>query len=185
MRSCCLLLLAFSLASGLASGTSIIEFSLIPSYGIVQAPAGSTVGWGYSITNNDPLLTWVASDFSTSPIVDATPSTLFDFPIIGPGQTVQEAFDPINGIGLFQLNWDETAPAGTVNQGLFTVAGDWYTSDPTTGGSFVDSGDPVSAGYEAYVEDPVAVPEPNTGAAIVLCACLAIRWWYLSRFRVS
>jgi hypothetical protein len=183
MRGASLLLLAVSLATRLASGSTIIEFDLIPTDGTVQGTPGSTVGWGYSITNNDPSLTWVASDFSTGPIADATPSVLFDFPVVLPGQTVQEDFDPVNEIGLLQLIWDETAPEGTLIQGLFVLSGDWYTADPSFGGVFVETGVPVSVAYEASVADPVGAPEPNTRNAIVLCAALAVSWRYLAQFR--
>ncbi|MDE3197908.1 MAG: hypothetical protein KGN84_16285 [Acidobacteriota bacterium] len=171
---CCLGSAAVAAAQNLP-----ISFSLLPSTGTLYGNAGDTVGWGYSITNPDPNLTWMASDLNSGPIVDATSSVLFDFPIIGPGQTVTEAFDPVNFIGLFQLTWNMDAPLGALNQGLFIVSGDWYSGDPTVNGVFVATAANASASYSALLGSPAPEPAPAVslalGLAILFFAARSVR----------
>jgi hypothetical protein len=45
-----------------------------------------------------------------------SPTLLFDFPDLGPGATVTEPFDPVNGIGIYELQWDPSAPVGFVTR---------------------------------------------------------------------
>ena len=68
---------------------------------------------------------------------NGTPTLLFDFPILAPGGTVTEAFDSVNSIGLFELQWDVSAPVGFVNIGNFTLSGEWWDGDPLNGGNFI------------------------------------------------
>jgi hypothetical protein len=57
-------------------------------------------------------------------VLDGTPTLLFDFPVLGRGDAVTEAFDPVYSIGLFELLWDASAPVGFVNTGEFTLSGE-------------------------------------------------------------
>src|SRR5579864_7263805 len=82
------------------------SFSFItePNPGDVTGTAGSTVGWGYSITNNSTsnylALTGIDSDLFLA--ADGTPdASIFDFPVLAPLETVTEMYDPASFIGLF------------------------------------------------------------------------------------
>ena len=108
-----------------------------------------------------------------------TPRALFDFPIVAPGTTATVAFDALAGLGLYQLTWDPTAPAGFVNSGTFVLSAEWWSGDPTAGGSFLAGADDQSAPYTATVT-AVAVPVPSTllltaGGLAALCLMRANR----------
>lgn len=160
-----------------------VQFEVLPSDGAVQGPAGSTIGWGYQITNPDNSLYWIATDLESGSFGHATITSLFDFPEIAPNSSVEESFSA--GLtGLFQLSWDASAPVGTTNQGVFTLSGDWYFGDPLNGGTFVGTGQAVEVSYLATVSDsgtgaPV-VPEPGT-RGLVLVGLLSLLWIILRR----
>jgi len=139
-------------------------FDLIPGSGNVTGPAGSTVGWGYSITN-DSVADWLlTTNLNSDSFADGTATSLFDFPEVAPGATVTEAFDPINGIGLYELAWDPSAPTGFVNSGNFVLSAQWYDGDPFNGGSFIADAPDTNAAYSATVSSsgPAPVPEPSS-----------------------
>src|SRR4051812_14383871 len=90
-------------------------FETIPADGNVSGPAGSTVGWGYSIINNS-LSDWLETTVITAGVFQyGSPLAIFDLPILAPGAKAKVLFDPVNGFGLYQLTWDVDAPAGFVN----------------------------------------------------------------------
>ncbi len=128
-------------------------FSTIPASGDVSGSAGSTVGWGYTITNLDSTDWLVLSGLTSDPFANGTPNLLFDFPIVAPGATVSVAYDGVSG--LYELTWDAGAPIGFVNSGRFTASADWYDGDPFGGGTFVAPALDKNAAYSATV-----VPEP-------------------------
>ena len=103
---------------------------LIPSDGNVSGLPGSLVGWGYSLMNNDPSNWFMSTDLNADSFLNGPPTLLFDFPILAPGGSVTEAFDPVNSMGLFELPWDPSAPDGFVNSGNFTLSGQWFDGDP-------------------------------------------------------
>jgi hypothetical protein len=151
----------FCLASPLWADS--ITFDLLPSDGNVSGPPGSLVGWGYSLEDTDPSNWFVATDLNSDSFSNGTPTLLFDFPILAPGDTVTEAFDPVNGIGLFELQWDASAPAGFVNSGNFTLSGEWWDGDPLNGGNFIADAPDIALPYSATVTSPSsAVPEPSS-----------------------
>jgi hypothetical protein len=120
-----------SLLIGLASlavtpGTRAdsLTFSAIPS--AVSGPAGTTVGWGYSITNTSATdyldITAIDSDLFLA--TDGTPdASIFNFPNLAPGQTVTQVYDPVDSVGLFQFTWNAGLPDGTEESGVFTLYG--------------------------------------------------------------
>jgi hypothetical protein len=159
--------LLFFLTLPLAAGT--ITFTLLPGDGNVSGSAGSTVGWGYSITNNSDTDWYLATDLNPdSPFSNGTPMSLFDFPEVAPDATATEAFDPVNGVGLYELTWDPTAPLGFTNGGDFVLSGQWYDGDPFSGGSLIADAIDASAAYTATVGSG-STPEPS-GAVMVLTA---------------
>src|ERR1700733_5376496 len=128
----------FCLASPGRADTTYV--TLLPSTGDVSGPAGSLVGWGYSITNQSTTDWFLATNLNSDSFSNGTPNLLFDFPEVAPGATVTEAFDSVNGNGMFELLWDPSPPVGFVNSGDFTLSGQWYDGDPFNGGNFIADG---------------------------------------------
>jgi hypothetical protein len=150
-------------------------FVLIPPDGAVAGPQGSTVGWGYEITNESTTDWLLVTGVGASPFLNGTPdSSIFDLPILtptAPGNDHSVNFNGNGGVGtqgLYQLTWDTTAPIGFVNSGTFTISAEWWVGDPSNGGTFVDVAllDPLDEypTYSATVTAPAeaTVPEPST-----------------------
>lgn len=145
-------------------------FSLVPSADVV-GPAGSTVGWGYTIENLDPDFWLVPLFLDADLFQNGTPLSLFDFPILAPGQSVTLAFSAILAQGLYQLQWDPGAPLNFVNAGRFTLTADFYSADPLNGGFNLFLESQRDADYTAQVGDTAEVPEP--AAAWLIAPALA------------
>jgi PEP-CTERM motif-containing protein len=141
------------------------SFAPLPTGGTISGPAGSTIGWGYTLTNLDPVNWLLISALNSDPFFFATPdSSIFDYPVLAPSQSLNVAYDPTNFMGLFQMSWDPSAPAGFTNTGSFTLTGQFYDADPFGGGSRVGVDQSVASQYAASVSAPVGspVPEPST-----------------------
>jgi hypothetical protein len=121
-------------------------------------------GWGYSIANQSDSLWLVLTNLNADPVQYADPATLFDFPILAPGQSAMQPYDQLTQAGLYQITWHTDAPSGFVNSGSFAVMAEWWNGDPLVGGSFVSSAPSLSQSYSA---SPTGVPEPGTGVLIV------------------
>jgi hypothetical protein len=149
--------------SALPLTADTISFTLLPVDGNVAGPPGSTVGWGYSITNNSDTDWFVPTDLNTdSSFSNGTPTLLFDFPDLAPDTTAAETFDPVNFIGLYELLWDPSAPGGSVNSGNFVLSGEWWDGDPLNGGNFIADAIDTSAPYSATVSSiSSSTPEPS------------------------
>ena len=150
----------FCLASPLWADS--ITFTLLPSDGNVSGPAGSLVGWGYSLTNDSTTDWFLATALNSDSFSNGTPTLLFDFPDLGPGATVTEPLDPVNGIGVYELQWDASAPVGFVNSGDFTLSGQWYDGDPFNGGNYIADATDTLLPYSATVTGVSGVPEPSS-----------------------
>src|SRR5215475_12450106 len=112
-----------------SSFASADSFTLdtVPSGGTISGSAGSTIGWGYSITNQSQTNWLVTSILNSDLFLNGRPVSIFDFPLVAPGQTVSMAFDPLNNLGLFELKWDTAAPVGFLNTGSFVLGAEWWT----------------------------------------------------------
>ncbi len=152
-------LLAF-LGSRAAFGDSF-QFTVIPSNGTIAGAPGSTVGWGYSITNQSSADWLVTTNLAADSFLHGTPNLLFDFPNIAPGQTVTEAFDANTLVGLYKLKWDANAPPGFANDGLFILSAQWWDGDPTNGGNYIADSPDATAPYSAVVASNT-IPEPKS-----------------------
>jgi hypothetical protein len=140
-----------------------VLFALLPSDGNVSGPAGSVVGWGYSLQNTDPSNWFESTALNSDSFAKGTPILLFDFPILAPCDTVTEAFDSLNSIGLFQLQWDSSASVGFVNSGNFTLSGQWFDGDPLNGGNSIADAPDMALPYSATVSGSTStVPEPSS-----------------------
>ena len=134
-------------------------FSLIPPTGDVSGAPGSTVGWGYTITNNSSDYWLVTTDLgATGSFHDGTPMDIFDFPDLAPGGTMTEDFNPAIPTGLYELTWAGNAPGGSANSGNFDLSAQWYNGNPLSGGTFVSDATDQTQPYSASVV--ASVPEP-------------------------
>jgi hypothetical protein len=168
-----------------AGFTENVGLTLIPANGRVSGPPGSTVGWGYTITNNTGL--WLQTEsLSAGTFRGGTPNAIFDFPEIGPNSSVTEAFSPVSfascvspPCGLYEFTWNSHAPVGTVNAGIFAVGFDYFSGNPVDPSS-VDLGPApdADASYVASVVAAAAAPEPGTLALLLagFVLLLAIAW---------
>lgn len=128
------------------------SFSTVPANGAISGTASSTIGWGYSITNNDSTNWLVATDLSAGLFQKATPDgSLFDLPILAPATSVTVPYDGIRG--LYALTWDADAQLGLTNGGVFSLSAEWYSGDPLAGGTFLESASETTAAYSATVSE--------------------------------
>lgn len=162
-----------------------IIFTTLPLNGNVSGPAGSLVGWGYSIANTDPSNWFVSTDLNSDSFSNGTPTLLFDFPDLAPGFTATEAFDPVNAIGLFELQWNPSAPTGSTNSGNFVLSGQWWDGDPLNGGIFIADALDSSAAYTATVSgSSSSTPEPSSlwPMAMILAVLVLFRKTFIALY---
>ncbi len=133
------------------------SFSIFPTPDISGAP-GQTVGWGYQINNLDEFDWLVTSFLDAGPFLNATPSVVFDFPILAPLQSVTVPYNGALFQGLYEVALDPGAPLGFVNSGTFTLTVDFWDGDPFAGGQLLSPGWVLEAPYSVTVS---TVPEPS------------------------
>jgi len=139
--------------------------------GNVTGIAGSTVGWGYSITNNSDTDWFVPTALNPdSSFSNGTPTLLFDFPDLAPDTTASETFDPVNGIGLYEFAWDASAPEGFINSGNFVLSGEWWDGDPLNGGNFIADAIDTSTAYSASVGSIATGSTPEPSSIVMMLA---------------
>ena len=138
------------------------SFSLVPPSGAISGEAGSTIGWGYTITNTDADNWLNVFSLNADGFQFANVTSLFDFPILAPGASVSVAYDAATFGGLFELTWDAAAPTGFTNVGTFVMLGQFWNGDPFDGGTLLDGVFEQVAPYSATVTDMNPVPEPGT-----------------------
>lgn len=171
MRLLSFLLLGVLWLAPASAQTFSWTFATIPADGVVSGNAGDSLGWGYQITNNDPNNWLVTANLNPDSFSSATTTSLFDFPILAPLQTVTAAFDPVAETGLFEAVWDGGTAPGSTNMGDFTLSADWYDNDPTTIGAFIMNATDQLQSYAMTLE---SAPEPP--ASVLLALGLAGLW---------
>jgi hypothetical protein len=156
-----------------------VTLTLVPASGSVAGPPGSTVGWGYTITNN--TAEWIQTmSLSSDPFLGGTPNQIFDFPAVDPDSSVTLnfsltatascAFPPC---GLYELTWDSMAPQGLTTGGTFTIASDFFSAQPgTPGATDLGPAPDENAAYSATVSSTTVIPEPSS--LILLLTCLGV-----------
>lgn len=182
--------IAFVAPAARADGDSL-TFTLIPPD--VSGPAGTTVGWGFTITNTSTSgdyldISGIDSDlFSSS---DGTPdASIFAFPNLAPGQSATQAYDPVDGLGLFQFTWNAGLAVGTTESGEFRLFGAFC--DPTVD-QFCAEDDSVpsvvlaTADYTATVSAAAGTPVPEPSSFFLLFSGLVgATWWAWRRRRLE
>ncbi len=169
--ACSVVALALTLSLGAGPARALgFTFDTLPADGEIVAAAGETVGFGYQITNTSLDRWLVLAALDAGVFGQGTPDAgLFDFPILAPGTSITVPYD--GSSGLFAFTWSPFAPAGFVNQGLFTLAADWFDADPFSDGTHLEAADDASASYRLAV-----VPEPGTGLLLGIgLAAMAVR----------
>lgn len=178
-----------AMAAGVIIGTGslcraddVLEFTLIPESGDVSGPAGSTVGWGYSITNESTTDWLLTTNMQSDSFLYGTPNLLFDFPEVAPGQTVTEDFDPVALTGVYEDVLDASASPGSVDSGNFVLSAQWYDGDPFNGGNYIADAPDTNAAYSATV---IGSSTPEPGSFLLISGGLALlgitRFWPQTR----
>jgi hypothetical protein len=167
-----------ALLAGLTAGAEAaplsFTFALDPESGAVAGAPGRTVGWGFTLRNQDPANWLEVYAIDADPFAFGDPEPL-SFPIVGPGTTVVEAFVR-NVQGLFQVTIDRDAPLGPLDSGVFQVFVQWYDGDPLSGGQLLEPLQGMVETQAAYsVVARAAVPEPATILLVGLVAGAAVR----------
>ncbi len=174
------------LASGLVAAP-IIELG--PTNGQITGAAGSTVGWGFSLTP-DPNL-WV-SVIGSVLLTETDPSlglytdfigTLggpvsFATPAGGATWTLSFKNATSEGVGSFEIA--SNAAVGAVNSGKLRISVEYFTGNPFTCGSCAAGSEDFDLEYQITVTEPPAgeIPEPSTYA---LCGLTLSLGWYLRK----
>ena len=141
-------------------------FSVSPAEN-VSGPGGlfTLTGWGYTLQNQSSADWLLTTSLNAGTFQYATPQLIFDFPDLAPGASVTAPYDPITPAGLYQILWDQNVPAGFVNSSTFTLSAQWWSGDPTNGGTLIGAAPPASQPYSASF---MAVPEPATVRVVML-----------------
>jgi hypothetical protein len=128
----------------------------------ISGPAGSTVGWGYSITNNSTTNYLDISAIDASVFLYGTAdSSIFPYTFsfgggpLAPGTTQMESFATVDDnieddLGLFQDTLDAGAPVGATDAGYFGLEGAFC--DPIPGD------DPNNPTGDTYCAEDGVIP---------------------------
>ena len=159
-----ILLLAAS-SAGIASA----DLTLLPTPDITGTP-GSTIGWGYTITNTSS--DWLETTGLTAPSFPfGTPVAIFDYPVVAPNSSVTETFSTTtlnNGCtllpcGIYEITLPVTLPSNPTISGSFDVTTELFDSDPLTNlnASDLGAGPTLSADFQVSEIPGSPVPEPR------------------------
>jgi len=162
------------------------NLSLIPSSGTVSGSPAATVGWGFTLQNDDPNDWLVLNDSYFTPSntlgFDSTYTDLIasQFVIVDPGSsTGPQWYDPNAPTGIGSLTLPSTAPEGQYAMGTIFLDYSVFSQDPNDPNfdpnSFVGTG-LLSA------DANVQVPEPSSammllGAAPLLLGTVRRKLW--------
>jgi len=178
--------------AGGARGDDTYSFSTEPTDGVVSGTPGSTVGWGYSLTNNSTTDYLATLDVYGDVVLDSlgtVDTSIFDLPIVAPMGTVTESYDPGNQLGLSQLFLDPGSTPGTGATGNFFIDAVFCANyDPTTG-LLLNCSDTVvtdSAAVTVSVTSPNGTPIPEPSSMMLLLSGICgFGLWFAHRQRYS
>jgi hypothetical protein len=152
-----------------ADGEGIATFTLDPTNGAVQGPAGTTVGWGYTLTAGTDYSVITGSEFCVGPISSPCTNTFGTytdnignaFVVVGPAageSTVTQAWSVGDGVGDFLIN---AASTGSVS-GTIVLSYDVYSVDPNAA-NFDPIADLLFTGLYADAAASVTVGQATNG----------------------
>lgn len=156
------MLLVAALSAIPVSAAQTYNFALIPNDGIIAGGAGSTIGWGYSLTNQSSTEWLVTTGLAADPLLAARPVPVFDFPTLAPGAKIVQPFNAQALTGLLGLTWDQNAPDDLANFGTFLLDAEWWSGDPSTTGAYLADAPEAQAKYYAFVQGGGQAPEPSS-----------------------
>ena len=176
--------------TSLAVCSTATTLTLAPANGSLSGSAGSTVGWGFTISNSSDFLVVTGSDFCVGVISSPCSNGLgaysdfigtSQFVVVGPSPespSITQGFNAVNqtGVGSFAINSNATvgnSVAGqiVVDYDLFSVSPNDPTFNPTV--DTISTGNMLTANASITVTAGSATPEPATGA-IMLVGILAV-----------
>lgn len=183
IKFACLASLILLIAQVAAAAASLTP---IPPNGAIFGTPGSTIGWGFTISNNTDSLVVTSSDFCVGLIISPCTNSLGsysdiigpNFVIVGPAPEstpVTQSFDSmlLTGLGSFLVK--AGAIPGQSVTGAVVVTYDLYSVDPNDP-NFDPGVDTISVGNLLTANASVtATPEPSTifgfgsGIAGTLC----------------
>ncbi|MGH9350986.1 MAG: PEP-CTERM sorting domain-containing protein [Terriglobia bacterium] len=168
-RLLCTLLLA-GLCAVYAQADPTLQ--LIPAGGVVAGAPGSTVGWGFMLTNTSDYLVVTGSSFTYNGPQYGTYQDIIgtdNFIVVGPAPestTVTQDFNPVALTGVGEFTIDSTAPFGAI-KGTLAIDYSLFSVDPNDP-SFNPDTDTVVA--DASLSQAAAVDATPEPASIVLMA---------------
>lgn len=166
-----LLVSALLLMSVVTTAHSQPSLTLDPVTGSRAGYPGSTVGWGFALTNETDYLLATGADFvldPASPVVGAFADfSGYSAVVVGPDPETplwQQAFDASAHTGIGSFTVDPGAFAGLVASGTMVLTYDLYNLSPNDplfdpGVNLISTGNQISAPASVTV---AAVPEPST-----------------------
>jgi len=178
-----------AVAALLGCATAMATPSYVVPPGLIGGEPGTTIGWGFSITNDtgffllvdssqfcqpgqDPQFTTCTQQFGTYTDLIAT-----DVTIIGPGATLTETYNPTgdpntqSGLGSYSI--DPAAPLLAIDTGVIVLTYQEFTGNPLIGGT-QESGDielglnDLAGGGSSGAAAVEVTPEPATLALVTL-----------------
>jgi hypothetical protein len=161
-----------------------VLFTLDPANGIVAGAAGSSVGWGYTVSTDSGFVAIDSISFvELSGFGTFTAFVPSEF--ASPGLPISSPFFP--GSSGLEYDIDPGATVGAASQGTMVLYYDWYSDlnfDQNTV-EYLGLG-PLNASAEVDVNGPATnvVPEPAGGALFALGAG-ALAWLGRRRARAG
>lgn len=178
-RACLVVVLVSVLRVSAAHAAPIL--TLNPVGGAMSGTPGSTIGWGFTLSQDDYYAVITSADFCGAIISSpcSTPLGFFtdfiaqyNFTFLDPFSSVSAVFDPVNLTGIGSYTIAAGASAGTTFLGNILLTYDLYADG--LGETLISTDNQLMAAASVTVSAPAPVPEPATwvllsSGAIGLC----------------